>query len=197
MFSVIVMAGAVFGTVLLAVVVSLAKPILFVRYFVGILPTLCILLAVAAVRSRPRIPGVTAYFLLLVVSIAFVVPVVTETWRPDFAAVGDTIAEGGSEDAVVLIVGPDPNDLGLSGFDHYNDAAVPVVMVDSRDGSDAVAAAIDELDGDPARVWLLRYRAFGGADVPPGYEVVLDERYDSRFFERSFPMRLILLESLD
>ena len=158
---------------------------------------MCILLGIAAVRSRPRIPGIAAYGLLMVVSIACVVPVVTDSWRPDFAAVGDTIAERGSESAVVLIVGPDQNDLGVAGFDHYNDGDVPVRMIDNREGSDAVTTAIDDLDVVPERVWLLRYRATDGSDVPPGFEVTFDEYYDSRFFERTFPMRLTLLESVD
>ena len=54
------MAGAVVGTVVLAVVISLAKPVLFVRYFVGILPTCCILLAAGAITARTRVLGAVA-----------------------------------------------------------------------------------------------------------------------------------------
>ncbi len=190
-----VLVAAVVGTIVLAAIVSLAKPILFVRYFAGILPLCCILMAAGAARARSRALGFAAFGVLLLVSIATVIPILTDSWRPDFATVGERIAAEGSDGTVVLLVGPDENDLALSGFDHYHDEDIPARTVDSKGADEAVAETVAGLDPDTQRVWLLQYRAVGDIERPDGYEVVFEERYDSRFFSRSFPIRLTLLES--
>ena len=196
LFPLIVMAGGVVGTVLLAVVISFAKPILFVRYFVGLLPVCCILLAAGAVKARRRVLGFAAYGVLLVVSVVCVVPVLTDSWRPEFEAVSERITAGVSDDTVVLVMGPNENDIALSGFDHYHDADIPVQMIDSARGSDAVAEAVAVLGSDPGRVWVLQYSTTTEFDAPDGYDVAFEERYDSRFFDRDYALRLTLLEAV-
>ncbi|MDX2382008.1 MAG: glycosyltransferase family 39 protein [Acidimicrobiia bacterium] len=196
LFPLTVMAAAVVGTILFAVLISLVKPILFVRYFVGLLPMCCILLAAGAVTARTRVVGFAAYGVLFVVSVACVIPVLTDSWRPDFGDVGERIAADAPEDTVVLMVGPNENNIALSGFDHYNDADIPVRMIDSAEGSAAVADAVAGLETEPSRVWLLQYTTMQTFETPEGFDVAHEERYDSRFFERRFPMRLTLLESV-
>lgn len=190
-----VLVGAVAGTIVLAAILSVAKPILFVRYFAGILPLFCILLAVGAARARSRAVGYVAFGVLLVVSIASVIPILADSWRPDFAAAGERIAAGGSEGTVVILVGRDENDVGLSGFDYYHDADIPVELIDSRGADETVADKVASLDADIQRVWLVQYRTIADIEPPEGYEVTFEERYDSRFFSGSFPIQLILLEA--
>ena len=195
LFPVLVMIGAVVGTILLAVAVSLFKPILYVRYFAGVLPTFCVLLAAAAVGARRRVVGWVAYGVLFLVSIAFVIPVVTESWRPDFGGVIDRIVEVEPDAAVLLVAGPNRLETALSGLDHYNGARIPVQTIDIAGVDEGVADAIADLSSDPSHVWLLQHQAIRRINAPDGFDVTFEERYDSHFFEYDFPMRLTLLES--
>ena len=193
LFPLLVMVAAVVGTIVLAVLVSVVEPILFVRYFAGILPIGCILLAAAAVRGRPRVLGWAAFGALAAVSVACVIPVVTDSWRPDFGAVTETVGAESSDDAIMLVIGNNQNDLALSGLDHYIGDRVPIQVVDTSVGDSAVPDAI-AAQGADSDIWLLQPGSTPTLAVPEGFVATVDETYDTRFFERRFRMRLTLLE---
>lgn len=190
LFPFVVMGGAVVGTFLLSVLVSVITPVIFVRYFVGILPLCCILLAVGAVRARPAWLGTAAAAVLLVVSVASSVPVLTDSWRPDFAGATARIAADGPEGTIVVLVGSD--DIGATGFDHYHDPDIPVLRVDAV--GEETANALADLDTSVSSIWIVQSRPAGPTDPPPGFETTLTERYETRFFDRDFTITLTRLE---
>ncbi len=194
-FAAAVIVGAVFGTIVLSVVVSMLRPLIFVRYFVGILPMVAVLLAVGVGRRRAATGA--AFAVLLVVSVIHAVPTVDDTWRPDFRRATDTIEAAGADDAIILLVGPGADDFRASGFWYYLDPEFAVIEVTGRTTDPVFADAVDQLDEDIATVWVVQYQSINSVASPTGFDIASAERFDSRFFTRRYPISVIELERSD
>jgi hypothetical protein len=92
------------GTVLLAVLVSIFKPLIVARYFIGVLPAFCLLLAYPVVYARPRGLALGLGISILVVSLMSGSMVVTRQTTENWKAVAAHIeANSSSGDDLVLI----------------------------------------------------------------------------------------------
>lgn len=189
--------AVVLGTILVAELVSLLKPIMFVRYLVGILPAFALLLAQGVVAGRPRWVGAGALVLLLAVSAWTDRTILGESWRPDFRTPTALIRAQGAPGEVVLLFAPDGSSFNMAGFDHYYDAALPVV---SDFGDDPVTSKLDaalaRLGAPPPGLWVLQHRDVRRLTAPEGYRVTHRSRYRTRFFGRQERIGLHHLERL-
>lgn len=191
-FGAAVVVAAVAGTIVLSIVISALRPLIFVRYFVGILPFVAVLLGAGV--ARLRLPAMGAFVLLVAVSVVHAVPTVNDTWRPAFAAATDRIEADGADGTVVLLVGPDPTDFRLTGFGFYLDPGFDVVEVTGDVTDPAFGDAIDGLDADVNRVWVLQYQTVSRIDPRTDVTATVFERYDARFFEGFYPISLVRLD---
>ena len=98
--------SVVAGTFGLAIIVSYMKPVIFIRYFLGIVPFVCLLLAYGFFRIRPKFIGATLLAFLVVFSILFGFQVTTYSWRPDFRAVASHIEKHGNSGHALLFFPP-------------------------------------------------------------------------------------------
>lgn len=195
-FAAAVMVGAVFGTIVLSVAVSMLRPLIFVRYFVGILPMVAVLLSVGLARRRVIVGA--AFTALLAVSVAHAIPILSDTWRPDFRPVTDRIETTDPGDSIVLLVGQDASDFRVNGFRYYLDAEFAVVEVTGRVTDPVFADALVQLDEDIGIVWVVQYQTVSGPVVAPNdFEIRSSERFDSRFFTRRYPVSVTQLERSD
>ena len=106
-FAAAVVGAAFFGTLLLAFVASQFRTLFFVRYFVGILPFLAILIGAALARMRPM--TVIAFGALFASAALHTALTIDETWRPAFRDATDQIEQDQPDDVIVVFV-----DLNLS-----------------------------------------------------------------------------------
>lgn len=194
-FAAAVIVGAVVGTIALSVAISVLRPLIFVRYFVGILPMVAVMLAVP--MGRLRFVTSTAFAALIVVSVVHAIPTIDDTWRPAFGAATDRIEAAGPDDSIVLLVGADASDFRVSGFWYYLDAAHAVIDVPGQVSDPTFTDAIDQLSEDIDRVWVVQYQRIGAVATPDGFAVASTERLDSRFFTRTYPVSVVELERTD
>ena len=176
-FAAAVVVVGLFGTVALSVLVSLLKPLVFIRYFVGILPLVAVLVGVSVARLRPV--AVVAVGALLALSVVHTIPTVVDTWRPPFGEIADRIDASDQPGDVVVTVGRG-RDYRTTGIDFYVE---PRIAVSDFRGSVRDPAFVEVLEevGDEHRVWVLQYGTVADLDSPNGRSVLSDERLDSRF----------------
>jgi len=172
----IVFAG-LFGTVALSVLVSLLKPLVFIRYFVGILPLVAVLVGVSVARLRP-VAGV-AVGALFAVSVVHAIPTVVDTWRPPFGEIAERVETAGQPGDVVVTVGRG-RDYRTTGIDFYFDSGIAVSDFRGSVQDPGFADALDEV-GDGQRVWVLQYGVALDFDPPDGRTVISHDRFDTRF----------------
>lgn len=194
-FDAFAVAGALVGTMALAVVASRFRPLIFVRYFTGVLPMLCVVAGVAwSFRPRHALT-LPAAIVLMAICIIHVPPTLTTTWRPAFGAATDVIEAGGTDGTVVFLAGHDHTNFNVVGFWHYLDPEIGVVTVDV--GRDSLADALAAVEPDVQRVWVVQYRPIDTFEAPDGFIITNRTRFDSRFpdFDISYPVVLSRLDA--
>ncbi|MEM9467147.1 MAG: glycosyltransferase family 39 protein [Actinomycetota bacterium] len=194
-----VVVAAVVGTFALSVLVSLFRPLIFVRYFAGILPMTAIVLAVGVSRSRisdarTRWVALGAFGLLLLARLGHAVPTIDDTWRPDWRAATDQLETASADDSVTLLVGPDSGDFRVSGFWYYADPDLPVIEVTGQVTDPVFTDAVDQLDADIATVWVVQYELIDRVPELDDFEPVSFQRFDSRFFTGSYRISVVELD---
>jgi hypothetical protein len=180
----------------LSIGVSVLRPLIFVRYFVGILPALALVVGAAfstSVRWR-RVVDV-ALLGLVFASLTHVGPTISDPWRPEFKAATEQI-EADPDAALVLFVGDDPDDFRARGFGYYLDADIAVQDVIGGVEDPAFIDAASRLPPDADVVWVLQYGSVGEFIAPAGFDATLTQRLPSRFFTRTYPIGLTRLQRI-
>jgi 4-amino-4-deoxy-L-arabinose transferase-like glycosyltransferase len=174
------------GTFLIALVISLYKPLIHLRYFNGIVPSACLLIAYGL---RPRALAVG----LLALSLYSTYTVTTSRWQEDWRAVAayvETHEEPG--DKILVIFPAVAKFWGLPLADYYYHGNAPLIYFDSfvRDEAgqlstaDDIARALEAL-GPHRQVWVVvsaRERTAGrlGEVSLPGHRLILRRTFDER-----------------
>lgn len=188
------------GTILLVILVSIAKPLLVARYFQGALPAICVLLAFSVVYSRPRYLAIGLGLVVLVVGLLSSFQVADRQTTEDWKAVAAYIeANSRAEDKIAII---DERDEWLAPFQFYygDDQAfgfVPGELNDSQVVRQAVAA-----NCPCDRLWLahsVRRSTTESLDYEPednydGYHVVDRVTFADRLLKDRLAIDLWLLE---
>ena len=186
--------AALVGTFLLAIVAEVVRPLISVRYFVGILPLVCIVAATGWVSTRRRAGIVAASLVLVATSFVHAVPTVLDAWRPEFEAATDRIETDAVSDTTIVLIGRDDARLHAAGFDHYFDPLPGAKIVDLDLADDGLREALTRIDMATSVVWVVQYADIGPIDVPSGFTAAATERFDSRFFSGRYVIALTRLE---
>ncbi len=185
--------GAAFaGPVLLAFLASEIRPLIFVRYLVGILPFLAILLGAALTRLRP-VP-VIAFSTLFAVATLHAVPTINDAWRPAFRDATDRIEQDHPNNVMVVAVGRCIRCVDAIGLFYYLDDGYELVEYDGSVHDEEFAEFLDELETTAPRIWILQSLDVIGFDAPPGFIASVDERHDTRFFETRYRIQITALD---
>ena len=192
----VVIGAAFFGTLVLAFVASQLRPLFFVRYFVGILPFLAILIGAALARMRPI--AVIAFGVLVASAVLHTALTIGETWRPAFRDATDQIEQDQPDDVIVVFVDLDFADYTLYGLPYYLDEAYLTVEYDGSLRNGDFAAFLDGLERTKPRTWVLQAGTAPVAfDAPPGFVTSVQERHDSRLFHGHFTIQITALDRED
>lgn len=195
-FAATAVGAAFFGTLLLTFVASQLRPLFFVRYFVGILPFLAILIGAALARMRSV--TVIAFGALFAAALLHTALTLAETWRPAFRDATDQVETDHPEDVIVVFVDLDFSDVGLSGLRYYLDEAYHTVEYDGSVRNGEFAAFLDDLDTTAPRTWVLQAgEAPVVFDAPLGFVTSIQEQHGSRFFHGPFTIRVTALDRQD
>ena len=186
--------GAAFaGPVLLALIASEVRPLVFVRYFVGVLPFLAILIGAALTRLRP-VP-VIAFSTLFAVATLHAVPIINDAWRPAFRDATDRIEQDHPDDVIVVFVDLDFSLSPYYGLLYYLDEAYHTVEYNDSGHNGGFAAFLDNLETTASRTWVLQAgKAPVIFDDPPGFVTSVQEEYGSHYFYDSFTIRIAALD---
>ncbi|MEM1411533.1 MAG: glycosyltransferase family 39 protein [Pseudomonadota bacterium] len=199
------------GTVLIAALVSLLKPIIFIRYFVGVLPAFALLMAAgldrgfgargsaisaSLVQRGGLAVSVGALVVLLLVSVGTSRTVLTEAWRPDFKTPTQILLNQGRPGDRVLLFAPQGTPFSMIGFDYYYRAPMPVETdYGPRPVGQKLLSALNrDRSGEASVVWVVQHQQVKRLQPPEGYEVTFRERYTTRFFQRKNRISLTRLE---
>ncbi len=194
-FAAAVVGAAFFGTLLLAFVASQFRPLFDVRYFVGILPFLAILIGAALARTRPM--TVIAFGALFASAALHTALTIDETWRPAYRDATDQIEQDQPDDVIVVFVDL-PSVHGVPGIRYYLDEAYHTVEYDGSVRNGEFAAFLDDLEITAPRTWVLQAGTAPAAfDAPPGFVTSVQEQHDSRFFHRHFTIKVTALDRED
>jgi hypothetical protein len=194
-FAASVVGAAFFGTLLLAFVASQFRPLFDVRYFVGILPFLAILIGAALARTRPM--TVIAFGALFASAALHTALTIDETWRPAYRDATDQIEQDQPDDVIVVFVDL-PSVHGVPGIRYYLDEAYHTVEYDGSVRNGEFAAFLDDLEITAPRTWVLQAGTAPAAfDAPPGFVTSVQEQHDSRFFHRHFTIKVTALDRED
>lgn len=124
--------GLALGTFILAFLFSLYQPVIFNRYFLGVLPVTCLLIAFALLK----IPGLYLRLLLGSLLVAFSLfssyRIATAQWRTDYRGVAAHIERYEHLDDTILFLAPEDDPFWTMAFDYYYDGQAPVVHVFAR-----------------------------------------------------------------
>jgi len=192
-----VVGAALFGTLVLAFVASQLRPLLYVRYFVGILPFLAILIGAALARMRPV--SVIAFGALFALSVVHTALAVDETWRPAFRNATDQIEQDQPDDVIVVLVDFNFSDVRFFGLRYYLDEAYQTVEYDGSIRNGEFAAFLDDLETSALRTWVLQAgTAPADVDTPPGFVTSVQAQHGSRFlFLGPFTIQVTALDRED
>jgi len=190
-----VIGAALVGTGLLSIAVSELRPLVFVRYFVGILPFLAILIGAALTRLRP-VP-VIAFSTLFAVATLHAVPTIDDAWRPAFRDATDRIEQDHPDDVIVVSVGPGPGDFRATGLRYYLDNGYVLHEYAGSVRDQEFPEFLDELRTTAPRTWILQYRHAHNFNTPPGFIASANERYETRFFETRYMIQITALDRED
>lgn len=180
-----IIAAVTIGTITLAAIASLFKPVFVARYFVGILPTLCVLFAYALIHRKLRrwlvVPVILLLFAALTSSYLLVNRLTVEEWKGAVAYIeansnpGDTIIFVGDEK---FWMGP---------FQHYYSGPAQPRYVPGTLNDPAVITAALESFCPCDRLWFIqsaRHLTNTPAEDPftdqSGYRLVERERFDRK-----------------
>jgi len=188
-----VIGAALVGTGLLSIAVSELRPLVFVRYFVGVLPFLAILIGAALTRLRP-VP-VIAFSTLFAVATLHAVPIINDAWRPAFRDATDRIEQDHPDDVIVVFVDLDFSLSPYYGLLYYLDEAYHTVEYNDSGHNGGFAAFLDNLETTASRTWVLQAgKAPVIFDDPPGFVTSVQEEYGSHYFYDSFTIRIAALD---
>ncbi|MGA0237027.1 MAG: glycosyltransferase family 39 protein [Acidimicrobiales bacterium] len=190
-----VVGAALVGTGLLSIAVSELRPLVFVRYFVGVLPFLAILIGAALTRLRP-VP-VIAFSTLFAVATLHAVPTINDAWRPAFRDATDRIEQDHPDDVIVVSVGPAPGDFRATGLRYYLDNGYVLHEYAGSVRDQEFPEFLDELRTTAPRTWILQYRHAHNFNTPPGFIASANERYETRFFETRYMIQITALDRED
>jgi len=190
-----VVGAALVGTGLLSIAVSELRPLVFVRYFVGVLPFLAILIGAALTRLRP-VP-VIAFSTLFAVATLHAVPIINDAWRPAFRDATDRIEQDHPDDVIVVSVGPAPGDFRATGLHYYLDNGYVLHEYAGSVRDQEFPEFLDELRTTAPRTWILQYRHAHNFNTPPGFIASANERYETRFFETRYTIQITALDRED
>ncbi len=130
------------GTVFLAIVVSLVKPLIVPRYFIGVLPALCILFAFVAVYGRPRLLALGLAAGILLASFSSTAQIATRRSTEDWRSVAQYVEQHAAPGDRVVVL--DQAEHWTDPFQFYYRGEAPFAFLAGQlSDSQAVQAAID------------------------------------------------------
>jgi hypothetical protein len=186
----------VLGTLGFAVAISLLKPILFVRYLVGVLPFLAIVLAVGATVARPRWLASASLAVLLLTGLWGSLQILQSNWRPNFKAPLALVEQSAGPQAQLLLLAPAADTMHLLGFEHYFKGNQPLVTVYGPEAAvDKLAAVLPGLPTSTTSVWVLQLQPEGPVPAQlAGFNREFSQDYPSRFFTGNLVVSLARYE---
>lgn len=121
--------GAVLGTFGLAFLFSLYKPVIDTRYFLGVLPLTCLLIAFVLLRMPGRSSGLLLGSAVVAVGLVSSYQVTTRRWRTDYRGVTAHIKQHATPDDTILFLVPEDHPFNTMAFDYYDDGQIPVTRI--------------------------------------------------------------------
>jgi 4-amino-4-deoxy-L-arabinose transferase-like glycosyltransferase len=188
------------GTVLIAVIVSITKPLIVPRYFLGALPIICILFAFSIVYALQRrlafALGVAVLGATLFASYTLVTQQATEDWKAVAAYLGENLRP---EDTLFQV---DETRVWTAPFNHYYQGPpAPIFVPGELRDPGVVQTAIDE-NCPCERIWFVQSaRQTGARSVAyepqssySGYQLVSRVIFDEKALDERLAVDLWLLE---
>ena len=119
----------IFGTFFIAFLISFYKPITFIRYFLGVVPLVCLLVAVGVAHLPvPRLGSILAAG-LIALSFYSSYQVTTSSWRSDYRGVMAHIEQHARPEDIILFLAPEDDPFWTMAFDYYAQGRTPVARV--------------------------------------------------------------------
>lgn len=118
------------GTLLIAYLISFFKPLIVTRYFMGIVPLTCILLAFAL--RQVRFIALPLMALMVTTALFSSVKITTSLWQEDWRGVTDYIEQHSQADDRIMLFFPVGLEFWVKPFEHYYDGQLPTNYVRSE-----------------------------------------------------------------
>ena len=181
------------GTVVLAELISMIRPIVYIRYFVGIIPSVCVLLALGLVYARPKWIGAVLYGTLVVCSLYFASIVVTTEWRPDFRSPLVFVERHARPGDQLMLFAPEDDPFRLAPFEHYRPSGVTVTRHYGLN-VESIGDVLNNSEQMGGGAWVFQYGQVLPVTAPDGFQLEHEASYSSRFFGGRVSIGLAYLE---
>lgn len=196
--------SGVAGTFLAAFIFSARKPLIVDRYFTGILPAICLLVALGISQLHFRYLALPLCAILLTTSSFSGYKTATSCWREDWSAVTIYLEEKSLPNDAISLFFPVAPDFWRMPFDHYYNGKLPVACFEGEVSS---VTNLEKLLGtlEPyERVWVIQSARFtqGAAlngeleDLFTTHRMLLKKRFDDQLLLQSRAVDVLCLQPL-
>jgi mannosyltransferase len=196
--------SSVAGTFLIAFIFSARKPLIVDRYFTGILPATCLLVALGIFQLHFRYLALPLCAILLTTSSFSGYKIATSCWLEDWRAVTAYIEKKLRPGDTILLFFPEAPEFWRMPFDHYYNGKLPVACFEGEVSS---VTNLDKLLGtlEPyERVWVIQSARFTQEaalngeleDLFTTHRMLLKKRFDDQLLFQSRAVDVLCLQPL-
>jgi mannosyltransferase len=201
----LLLVACVAGTFLIAFRFSLLKPLIVARYFTGIVPAICVLVAFGVCNLQPRWMALLIVVTMSVAASFSSYRVAASRWQEDWRGVTTIIESNSLPGDTILLFLPDNAQFWKIPFDHYYDGDLAVTCFAGELSNDNdVTTALGSL-APHNRVWIVQPARFtsGGplgdltSATYPHHRLLFRQVFDHRVAFSALAVDVLCLEFVE